>query len=264
MFRQRLLTTLILVPLALLMIFTSPAWLFQGLMFIVVLGMGWEWGNLIPCRYLIQKAVFLLGLVAACLMFWFAPNVLAFASLLAWIVTIMAILTYPTTLKVWGRPFVVILQAYTLLPLFLHSFTAIEALPHGAYWLLYLFGLVWACDIGGYVMGKLFGKHKMIPHVSPGKTWEGTLGGGLWVAVLAWFGMKGFGITALNAWVELTFVTWLAAIFGDLSISLLKRRVSIKDTGALLPGHGGILDRLDSLLAAAPCFYYGLYLLNNG
>ncbi len=133
---------------------------------------------------------------------------------------------------------------------------------HSPWWLMYLFGLVWVADSGAYFTGKFMGKNKLIPDVSPNKTVEGLLGGLALTAVL----IAGVAYYRhLESWhllgfVLLSLVTVLSSVLGDLFESLLKRKANIKDSGTLLPGHGGVLDRIDSLLAAAPIFAFGFYL----
>jgi phosphatidate cytidylyltransferase len=131
---------------------------------------------------------------------------------------------------------------------------------HGAWFLVSLLALIWAADIAAYFTGRAFGRHKLAPRVSPGKTWEGALGGVvasmLWVMLSAhWAGS--FGALLMRHW-----PAWLVAvaaaalgalsIVGDLFESLLKRRAGVKDSSGLLPGHGGVYDRLDALLPVAP------------
>ncbi|TAL90717.1 MAG: phosphatidate cytidylyltransferase [Candidimonas sp.] len=131
---------------------------------------------------------------------------------------------------------------------------------HGAWFLVSLLALIWAADIAAYFTGRAFGRHKLAPRVSPGKTWEGALGGVLasmlWVILSAhWAGS--FGALLMRHW-----PVWLVAIvaaalgalsiIGDLFESLLKRRAGMKDSSGLLPGHGGVYDRLDALLPVAP------------
>jgi phosphatidate cytidylyltransferase len=129
--------------------------------------------------------------------------------------------------------------------------------------LLTLFALVWAADIAAYFVGRALGRRKLAPQVSPGKSWEG-FGGGMAGALLV-------GIAA-GAWLQPSPGPWLlwlplcvfvaaVSVVGDLTESLLKRLVGVKDSGTLLPGHGGVLDRIDSLLAAAPMMALGLSLL---
>lgn len=125
----------------------------------------------------------------------------------------------------------------------------------GAIWLLYVMILVWGADSGAYMFGKLFGKHKLAPKVSPGKTWQGFIGGLATAAVISW----GYGMWAnLNVAPVIllicSVVAALASVLGDLTESMFKREAGIKDSGHLIPGHGGILDRIDSLTAAVPVF----------
>ncbi|HEY9278606.1 MAG TPA: phosphatidate cytidylyltransferase [Eoetvoesiella sp.] len=133
-------------------------------------------------------------------------------------------------------------------------------LAHGAWFLVSLLALIWFADIAAYFTGKAFGKRKLAPKVSPGKTWEGALGGvaaaTLWVVVSSyWEGSFGFVLRQHWSWpLLIAMVVLLAAlsIVGDLFESLLKRRAGVKDSSQLLPGHGGVYDRIDALLPVAP------------
>lgn len=133
--------------------------------------------------------------------------------------------------------------------------------PDGALRLLFAFVLVWAADVGAYFAGHAVGRHKLAPQVSPGKTWEGVLGG--LALSLAIAGVAGVWLFRLQgaAWAPfllLCVAVVLLSIVGDLGESLLKRQAGAKDSGTLLPGHGGLLDRIDSLLAALPALALGL------
>ncbi len=139
----------------------------------------------------------------------------------------------------------------------------LHGLTQGPNLVLCLLLLIWIADSAAYFTGRRWGRHKLAPVVSPGKTLEGVLGalggGLLWGLVLAsWFG-RGWGQQA--GVVALCLLTVLVSVYGDLYESLLKRRRGVKDSGRLLPGHGGLLDRIDSLMAAAPVFALGLILL---
>ncbi len=115
--------------------------------------------------------------------------------------------------------------------------------------------LVWAADSGAYLFGRLFGKHKLAPCVSPGKTWEGFFGGLLTSAFISWlFGLWAPLVVAPATLLICSLIAALASVLGDLTESMFKREAGIKDSGHLIPGHGGILDRIDSLTAAVPVF----------
>jgi len=125
----------------------------------------------------------------------------------------------------------------------------------GAWWLLFVLLLVWGADSGAYMFGKMFGKHKLAPKVSPGKTWEGFLGGLVTSALIAvLFATLAPLTVSTGTLVICAIIATLASVLGDLTESMFKREAGIKDSGNLIPGHGGILDRIDSLTAAVPVF----------
>jgi phosphatidate cytidylyltransferase len=123
---------------------------------------------------------------------------------------------------------------------------------------LWLVLLVIAADIGAFFVGRSFGKRKLAPQVSPGKTWEGALGGLAAVAVVAWGGAAYFGLPLCRS-VLFGCAVGIFSVIGDLTESMFKRSAGLKDSGVLLPGHGGILDRIDSVTAAAPLYALGLF-----
>jgi phosphatidate cytidylyltransferase len=128
----------------------------------------------------------------------------------------------------------------------------------GPQWVLWLILMVCAADIGAYFAGRALGKRKLAPRVSPGKTWEGALGGMAGVALMAWAGADHFGLPAFAA-TAFGCLIGIFSIVGDLTESMFKRAAALKDSGTLLPGHGGLLDRLDSVTAAAPLYALGLF-----
>jgi phosphatidate cytidylyltransferase len=131
----------------------------------------------------------------------------------------------------------------------------------GGWIMLYLMTLVWVADIGAYFSGRKFGKHKLAPGISPGKTWEGVAGGVilnvLWMLIVFQI-VDGWGMK-LWQFILIGLATSLISVVGDLYESILKREAGVKDSGKLLPGHGGVLDRIDSIIAATPVFLSGLY-----
>jgi phosphatidate cytidylyltransferase len=136
---------------------------------------------------------------------------------------------------------------------------------HGEYLILLLLIIIWAADVGAYFSGRAFGKTKLAPLISPKKTWEGVAGGVILAAITALLLSKFVpGIdSSLFPLMGLTAVTVMTSICGDLFISLHKRTVKLKDAGSLFPGHGGVLDRLDSLLPGSVFFAMGIWILRS-
>ena len=135
------------------------------------------------------------------------------------------------------------------------ALSSIVSLENGRYLLLLAVTIIVLADVGGYIGGKLFGRHKLAPTISPGKTWEGLVGGlilqGCLIAILVRF----FADVSLLLLCLLVFPVALSSVVGDLFESMLKRHRGIKDSSNFLPGHGGFLDRLDGVMAALPLFY---------
>lgn len=264
MFMQRLITSLILVPLVLCILFFAPAWFLAGVVLLIVFACGKESLQLVPFAHLAMQGAFL-GLLFAGL--WLCGYVFTYwlaAGLIFWVFICSAIITFPASQKYWGHQAIVAVAFFIVLPLFIQSLVHLYNLPSGKALLVYLLFLVWASDVGAYLAGKQWGKHKLIPQVSPGKSWEGALGGYLLATLVAVAGALYFSPQSLTLWIVLALVTVTISIFGDLFISILKRRCHLKDTGSIIPGHGGILDRLDSLIAALPWFYFGLMYVPTG
>jgi phosphatidate cytidylyltransferase len=150
----------------------------------------------------------------------------------------------------------------------LAHFVYLRRLPAGLAWILAALLVTWACDSGAYFVGRAVGRHKLCPRLSPGKTWEGIAGGLLGAlaagALVGWLGMRFLGGVGLVPGLMLGLVVSVVSPFGDLVISMMKREVGAKDSGTLIPGHGGILDRTDSLLFVVTAAYYLAIWLQNG
>lgn len=264
MFIQRLITTLVLVPLVLIAIFYGPWWFLGIIVLLVILTSAQECLQLIPVKSLVLQIGYMASMLALC---WACSYVFPYwllVGLIAWVFVCLAILTFPVSQHYWGYRSIVAGMCLLLIPLFIQSLIHLYYLPQGKELLVYLLFLIWASDIGAYITGKQWGKHKLIPRVSPGKSWEGVSGGyalALLVSVIAFLYFKPM---AIAYWFGLALATITISIFGDLFISILKRRCHLKDTGNIIPGHGGVLDRLDSLIAALPLFYFGLTYLPLG
>lgn len=255
MFKQRLLTALVLIPLVLFLIFFAPLWMLLLVLGVTVMVCGCEWIHLIPLTNQWHQSIFMGILALSFVMCQFYFSVWLGLSLVALTGLFFAEITYPKTLSLWGRLSVLSGLAFLLLPVFAESVLRVISQPKGSILLLYMFALVWAADVGAYLAGKKWGVHKLIPLVSPGKSIEGAIGGLSLVLCVTAVGFYYFKPDSIITWLLLSFVVFVVSIIGDLSISMLKRRVGIKDTGTLLPGHGGFLDRLDSLIAVSPVFY---------
>lgn len=258
MFMQRLLTSLVLIPLVLLTLFYAPTWFLLGLLLIILIAAGLECWHLIPLNTILERGLFLAFLL---LCFWGCGEIFSYwlgLGLLFWGFAFIAIITFPKSQVVWGQPLIVAFAFLLLLPLFLQGLSYLYFLNQGKALILLMLCIVWAADIGAYLFGKSFGKHKLIPQVSPGKSWEGAFGGFILVLIVASIGGLMLHPKSWLIWYVLAAFITIISIFGDLLISILKRRCHLKDTGSLIPGHGGVLDRLDSLIAATPFFYCGI------
>ena len=191
------------------------------------------------------------------------PWVLIVATVAWWFVVLVWIVRFPEGFDATHPPRWLKAGAGLLVvPATIGAVVLLHASPDGPLRLLFAFALVWAADIGAYFTGQAFGRHKLAPAVSPGKTLEGVAGGLAWsLAVAGVAGTWLFGLQGVAAWVPfllLSVAVVLLSIVGDLGESLLKRQAGVKDSGTLLPGHGGMWDRIDSLLAALPAMALGL------
>ncbi len=207
------------------------------------------------------------------LLFWFSAESVGirvnFYQSLTGLVIWVAILGFLVSYQFSGQwsfatRFFQFILGITLLWICVHGLLFIHLhIQHGAWLLLYLLSLVWVADIGAYFSGRKFGKYKLAPGISPGKTWEGAAGGIIlnlgWMLIVFQVS-NGWGM----AWWQFLLIgiaTSVISVVGDLYESILKREASVKDSGSLLPGHGGVLDRVDSIIAATPIFISGLYIV---
>jgi phosphatidate cytidylyltransferase len=201
------------------------------------------------------------GFAVVMLAAWFHVDarlavVVLIAALLWWLIALGAVLTFP---RPFGLRWVAALGPVVLLPSWLFLARTHGVAVHGHGLVMTLLAIVWAADVGAYTFGRAFGRFKLAPAVSPGKTWEGLGGGLVAAAAAAWVAAILIGLPA-GVLLGLGVVTALASVVGDLAVSVFKRNVGLKDTGTLLPGHGGVMDRIDSLTAAVPVFVLGLML----
>jgi len=257
MFKQRAITSVIIVLLVIGVLFWAPVSIQLAFVMALIAVCAWEWLALIPLTNGIYRAgYFLVMLLLAAMTIVYGSifsTMIAGLILTCWSLIILAILSYPMSQRIWGHAPVVALGGLIVVPLFLYGLVRIHNdYPNGKALIMYTIVLVWAADVGAYLCGKWLGRHKLIPRVSPGKSWEGALGGLLLVLVVAALGNYYFQPQYLFCWWGTAAILFIQSVFGDLFISVLKRRRQLKDTGQILPGHGGMLDRLDSLLAVVP------------
>lgn len=203
-------------------------------------------------------------LIMVCMLFialtWPIPYVL-YVAFAWWFMACLLVVIYPRGHKAWGKSLFwrALMGILVLIPCWL-AINFIRAAENGPFILLFLFVLIWGADSAAYFVGKKWGKHKLSPSVSPGKSWEGLIGALLITSFIA-LAVLGWSRIPYSVWpwaILLSFATVIFSVVGDLFESMLKRNVGLKDSGQLLPGHGGLLDRIDSLTAAAPVFALGL------
>lgn len=246
-------------PLVLFTIFYAAPWFWLEIGLLISLLAVEEYWRIIPATTPILRVSFLGSMFLALILCALGFELWLKTGLVVWALIVIALLTFPASQRLWGRPVVVAAINVLFWPLFLISMARIYALPQGQALIVYLLLLVWTADSAAYLIGKLSGgRHKLIPEVSPGKSWEGFLAGMLFGLLLAALAYTYFKPASFAHWLLIAMLTLLATVVGDLCISMFKRYCHLKDTGDLIPGHGGVLDRLDSLIAAAPIFYAAL------
>jgi len=270
MLKQRLITAAILLPLVVWAILELPT-VYVALLFALVVSQGgWEWGGLMRQSSRRQRGAFVITVVAALAgagwlfqsagLHWLALPIL---SLFWWLLAAVWVLSYPASDQRWSNAAI---QWLIGLAILLPTWVAIIGLHHsgsqGPYLVLYLLSLIWVADSGAYFGGRKWGKRKLAPAVSPGKTWAGVVSALAASAIYAGLAVDFFSLprNLWTAFVVLSLVTVIFSILGDLTESMFKRQAGIKDSGGLLPGHGGVLDRIDSVTAAAPVFVVGFWL----
>lgn len=260
---RRVYTAVVLVPALYAIIRYLPAWTFTLL---IVVGGSIALFELYRMAFGLRENTVLVGLGLASTAAVIAhPHLtLSLGDLLlaATLAMILAMLCAGAFIEHRFKDATVVLFGVLYIGLTLSSLVSTRALPAGEWLVLFVALVTWAGDTGAYYAGSLWGRHLLAPRVSPKKTLEGLLGGmALAVAVSllarAWFLPQFTAMDALFLGVLLT----VAGLFGDLCESAMKRSVGVKDSGGILPGHGGMLDRLDSLLFTAPAFYYYIVLV---
>lgn len=264
MLRQRVITALILVLCLLVVAFFSNEFAYFLFLSLVTLLAAWEWSRLSGMKQPLSRVLYSLGFLSILLLAYYGQPAslepLLLLSPVFWMLMLILIVLYPRLAGWWNqKPLLALVGLLVLFPCW-YGLLALYGNDHFAYSFLGLFLFVGAADSGAYFAGKYCGRRKLAVRVSPNKTWEGVLGGFVSCVLLAL--LYGFIYSQLVAdrfpWVFVLACPALICLFsitGDLFESMLKREQAIKDSGNLLPGHGGILDRIDGVVAAAPIYF---------
>jgi len=260
--RQRILTALVLAAILIPALFFLPRAGFAALIGLVVFATAKEWGGLAGLHGASALAFALLvalGGIPLLLLDGSLGWILGAGVLLWLLLSARLVLGARAPAFVHARAFKLVLAPLVLWPAWL-ALDALRELPSGALWVLATFMVVWVADSAAYFSGRRFGRHKLAPAISPGKTVEGLVGAMLSVLLVGWaaHAVMPYSVLPLLPWLLLLLAVTLISVMGDLHESQLKREAGMKDSGALLPGHGGMFDRVDSLLAAAPFMAFGL------
>ncbi len=264
MLKLRIITGLILLPIALICILWLPSIAFKLVVAVALLLACWEWAGLIPLQSQLTRAVYVVMVTVFTLISITFLPLLFFIVVAAWLWGCAVVFVYARGKKPLGLQYplvkmllgaVVFAGCYHAI-LLLRDIDLVTRTP----WLLMALFIVVAADVGAFFSGKMWGKKLLAPRVSPKKTWAGFFGGVLFAMLISFIFTAltyYFEQMPLRAFFQINMASFVAVVFsvmGDLVESILKREANIKDSGSLLPGHGGLLDRLDSILPAIPFF----------
>ena len=260
MLLKRILTASIVAPIAVFGILVLTQTSFALAVALILIISSWEYCNLIQIKHLAGKALYALLIL---LVTYFLSNALSnltilYAAAIWWLIALVWVVIFPKGSRLLRKNLLV--KLVNGLFIFVPMAIALMALHLlDPMLVLFLLILIWAADIGAYFAGKLFGKTKLCPSVSPGKTLEGVLGGAALAQVVAilyvYVSTQAPFLSDFLIFSFIALVISLVSVLGDLFESVLKRIAEVKDSGNILPGHGGILDRIDSLTSSAPIFF---------
>ena len=259
MLKQRIITALILLPIAL-----GGFFLFEGAGFALFIGLvvtlgAWEWARLAGFAAQSARVIYAAAVAAMLFIMYVVPGLAPWvlgAAVLWWAVATFLVLTYPQTTHHWANAATKLLIGLLILLPAWQGLIWIKQGPLGNWQIMAVMVLVWGADVGAYFSGRAFGKRKLAPKVSPGKSWEGVYGGlALSLVITAVVGfVRDWTVAQLLMGLFSAALIVFVSVVGDLTESMFKRQSGIKDSSNLLPGHGGVMDRIDSLTAAIPIF----------
>ncbi|CAM4450075.1 MAG: Phosphatidate cytidylyltransferase [Legionellaceae bacterium] len=265
MLKHRILTALVLIPSVIWGIYRLSSEAFMFLTLLLTLIAAWEWGRLSGQKRLTTRIIYC-GIVAflAYSNLWHLPELFSLITPIWWLFA-LGLLIFLNKRNTYQFHFPFLLSSLGIIIL-LTTWYQINVLryyePYPAILLFFLL-LIWGADIGAYFVGRYIGQHKLAPTISPNKTWEGVWGAIIVTLILALMFAIFLHLSIEKSFllVILSEVTIIFSIVGDLFESVLKRNQQVKDSGTIFPGHGGMLDRIDSLVAALPIFTLGYLLL---
>ncbi|MBH9442062.1 phosphatidate cytidylyltransferase [Pseudomonas aeruginosa] len=259
MLKQRIITALVLLPIAL-----GGFFLLEGAFFALFIGAvvsrgAWEWARLAGYEQQFGRVAYAATVAVLMVALYHLPQLAGAVLLLAlvwWTLATVLVLTYPESVGYWGGRWRRLGMGLLILLPAWQGLVLLKQWPLANGLIIAVMVLVWGADIGAYFSGKAFGKRKLAPRVSPGKSWEGVYGGlAASLAITLAVGLyRGWSLGALLLALLGAALVVFVSIVGDLTESMFKRQSGIKDSSNLLPGHGGVLDRIDSLTAAIPVF----------
>ena len=259
MLAKRIITALVVIPLLLVAILFAPPSVVVVLATLAFLGGAWEWSKFLGWTRYQRRSIYVIATATVMLLtVWLIQqglrrDAIYAIALIWWCVAAVWITRFPIKI---AKSVIALGGFLTLVPPWVALVALIGSEPQGAYWLLFVLTLIWSADIGAYFVGRAFGRIKLAPMVSPGKTWEGVLGGLTFAALTGAVGAY-WSTLPYVAFVPLCIAVAAISVIGDLTASMFKRASGLKDSGRLFPGHGGMLDRIDSITAAAPTFVLG-------
>jgi phosphatidate cytidylyltransferase len=261
--RKRIITAVVLAAILVAIVRFLPPLATYVLLTVMVLAGAWEWSAFLRVGGPVRRTLYVAFLAMMMPVFWVVTEtpegretVLA-AAMVWWLIALVWIVFAPQRVSPLSAAMA---GLFSLLPAWLALMRLRSDLPHGAEWMLFTLVLVFAADIGAFFAGRRYGRLRLAPTVSPGKTWEGVLGGIAAGALVGIAGSAWFGVP-LYTFLPLCLAAVAFSIIGDLTESLLKRFAGLKDSGTLFPGHGGVMDRFDSVTGAAPVLLFGLTIL---